>query len=213
MRVLRRPMLVQNAALVLAATLSVFHEPRSAWAARPKLTGDLANSLEKASRDAEGTLLKSGMRLLDLYEGAGLEAAEGAKVYCHYKYWTGGFDRGMPVEASYFRTRPVAFVLGAEGADAELPGGGINNLLADAIRGGGGLPQMREGGWRRMVVPASLAFGEAGLPRTATISRTGVAANEQLFVDMRLMDAGSGKCDRVLYYKGAKSISCEVGKP
>jgi FKBP-type peptidyl-prolyl cis-trans isomerase len=212
MRILRRPM-VENVPLLIAAALCAFHEPRRAWAAKPKLTGDLANALEKASRDAPGTLLPSGIRLLELYEGAGVEAAEGAKVYCHYKFWTGGFDRGMPVEASYFRTRPIAFVLGAEGADPELPGGGINTILAEAIRGGGGLPLMREGGWRRLVVPASLAFGAAGLPRTATISQTGVAANERLFVDMRLMDAGSGKCERVLYYKGAKSISCEVGKP
>ena len=27
---------------------------------------------------------------------------EGQRIYIHYKLWAGAFDRGQPVEASYF---------------------------------------------------------------------------------------------------------------
>ena len=88
---------------------------------------------------------------------------------------------------------------------------------------------MREGGWRRLVVPSQLAYGEAGLPKAG--GRAGrslqVEPGQDVFVDMIMMDGGSGRCDELLRlpYRSSKkgipafahdgklaSISCVAGK-
>lgn len=75
---------------------------------------------------------------------------------------------------------------------------------------------MREGGWRRLIVPGFLGYGEEGLKGTATKSRKAVQPGETLFVEVRLMDGGSGKCEALLGGEGQerlKSISCVRGSP
>ena len=61
-----------------------------------------------------------------------------------------------------------------------------------------GVRGMQEGAWRRLVVPAALGYGDAGLPSTETKSRKGVAPGADLFYEVRMMDAGSGRCDQLL---------------
>ena len=73
-----------------------------------------------------------------------------------------------------------------------------------------GVRTMKEGGWRRLVVPAALAFGDAGLKPAATASRKAVPPGASLFVDVRLLDAGSGRCDDLIRVKGVKSAMCEA---
>ena len=85
-----------------------------------------------------------------------------------------------------------------------------------------GLLGMKEGGWRRLVIPAKLAYGEAGLAEKG--KKAGiyvVPPNTDVYFDLRLMDGGSGRCDELLHPPGVsdvgssrlKSISCSRGKP
>ena len=64
------------------------------------------------------------------------------------------------------RTLPLSLSLSLTLAltryDWALGSGGDGRLPAGADEGAVG---MREGGWRRLVVPAKLAYGEAGLPK------------------------------------------------
>ena len=69
-------------------------------------------------------------------------------MYIHYKLWAGSFDRGQPIEASYFSKgqTPLGYNLGdLRSADGKLVAG-----IDEGVRALGG---MREGGWRRLIVP------------------------------------------------------------
>lgn len=155
-----------------------------------------AAQLEEASRKAEGVMLPNGVRVIDVKAGSGPEPAEGQRVYIHYKFWTNRFEDDFPVESTYIDDRPAEFLLGS-------PTGKIFAGLDVGIRG------MREGGWRRLVVPAGVGYGEKGLPMNK-ISRKAVAPGATLFVDVHLVDGGSGRCDKIfreLKYK--TSMNCE----
>ena len=167
--------LVRRAALcgALAAIL-----PRRTPAA---LSNSDAMRLEEASRDAtKYRELGGGVRVLDLVEGDGRRPKAGERVYIHFKVWAGGFDRGVPADASYFDVRPIGYVLGQ-------PSGRVVRGIDAGVAG------MAEGGWRRMFVPAALGYADAGLPRTATRSKIPIAPGADLYVDVRLMDGGSGR--------------------
>ena len=79
---------------------------------------------------------------------------------------------------------------------------------------------MREGDWRRMVIPAKLAYGEEGL-RFGNSKVYAVSPNTDVFFDIRMVDGGSGRCDKILHPPGVsdkvslrlKSISCVPGAP
>ena len=83
-----------------------------------------------------------------------------------------------------------------------------------------GLVGMKEGGWRRLVIPAKLAYGEAGL-KAAGQKVYAVPPNTDVYFDLRLVDGGSGQCEELLHPPGVsdvgarrlKSISCTRGKP
>lgn len=66
---------------------------------------------------------------------------------------------------------------------------------------------MREGGWRRLIVPPALGYGEDGRRASETTSRQGVPPNATLYVDIHMMDAGSGRCDRIIS-KGLQTTTC-----
>ena len=82
---------------------------------------------------------------------------------------------------------------------------------------------MREGEWRRLIVPPSLAYGESGL-RKGTRGALVVQANEPVYVDLLMMS--TAECDALLRLPGAKvaapdfahdgkqkSLLCKRGKP
>jgi len=150
-----------------------------------KLSNEDALGLEFASRGAEGVLLPSGVQMIELMQGSGPALTPGTKTYLHFKLWTGGFDKGQPIDASYFDTRPIAYRFGSP-AGRVLPG-------IDA-----GIEGMREGGWRRLIIPSSQGYADAGLSARATKSRLAVPPGATLYVDIHLMDAGSGKCDAII---------------
>ena len=78
---------------------------------------------------------------------------------------------------------------------------------------------MREGGWRRGIIPAKLAYGERGIPfgKGAFLVEPG----QDVYFELNMVDGGSGRCVRVLAPEGVseagqrrlKSISCKIGAP
>ncbi|KAL1510399.1 hypothetical protein AB1Y20_006708 [Prymnesium parvum] len=163
--------------------------------------------LDRQSRKADGVLLPSGVRVIEVREGEGRLPRKGERVYCHFKLWTKGFRDGVPADSSFKEVRPYDWTLG-EPTDRVPPG------FDEGVLG------MREGGWRRLVVPAQLAYGSAGLqfPGKRVMA---VEPDTDVFYDINMVDGGSGKCDKVLRPPGVneagarrlKSISCELGKP
>ena len=88
-----------------------------------KLSSEDAERLEALSRVSEGDLLPGGVRVIEMMRGRkdGASPAEGTKVWLHFKLWTGNFDKGQPIDASYFDTRPISYVVGSPAGRA-LPG-------------------------------------------------------------------------------------------
>jgi len=165
------------------------------------------DALDMASRRAPGTTLASGVRVIDVREGTGPLPARGDTVWCHFKVWSRGFREGAPADSSFRDTRPYNWVLGTP--TDRVPAG-----FDEGVQG------MREGGWRRLVVPAKLAYGHAGLRLEGRRAMV-IEPDTDVYYDINMVDGGTGKCERVLRPRGVseagaqrlKSISCEVGKP
>ena len=102
--------------------------------------GDLPSCVKKA------TTTDSGLVYEDIFCGSGVEATKGSSVTVHY---LGRLANGKVFESSRRRAQPVTFRLGA----------------GQVIQGWDqGIPGMRVGGRRRLVVPPELAYGDTGLP-------------------------------------------------
>ncbi|HVY48863.1 MAG TPA: FKBP-type peptidyl-prolyl cis-trans isomerase, partial [Minicystis sp.] len=87
-----------------------------------------------------------GLRILDLVEGKGAEVQRGDKVKVSY---VGRLDDGTVFDSTAASGRPFEATIG-------------QGML---IRGWElGVPGMKKGGKRRLVVPYALAYGEAGRP-------------------------------------------------
>jgi len=205
---LRQPLMSRRALGATAAAV-VLH-PASALA----LTAEELDKLDLESRVAAGVTLPSGVRVIDVLEGEGPLPKPGDRVYIHFKVWTKGF-RVQPVADSSFAQASVYEWKLGEPTD-RIPKG-----AAEAALG------MREGGWRRMVIPAAQAYGDEGLlmpTRGGKLSSKAVYAVEpgtDVYFDVRVVDGGSGKCEALLHPPGmpdvqAKrlgSLTCVRGAP
>ena len=134
-------------------------------------------------------------------------------LLCHVnraQVWTGGFRRGPPAYSSFFNARVYEWTLGTP--TARIPAG------ADA-----GALGMKEKGWRRLIIPAALAYGSQGL--VTSTGKAGVVyavpPDTPVYFDLLMVDGGSGQCQEVLHPPGVsdevslrlKSISCKRGAP
>jgi FKBP-type peptidyl-prolyl cis-trans isomerase len=101
------------------------------------------------------------LQIVDLKEGAGEVVKEGATVTAHY---TGALAKdGTIFESSKDSGQPATFPLG------------------QVIQGWQkGVPGMKVGGTRRLIIPASLAYGEQGSPPK-------IGPNEPLVFDIELI--------------------------
>eukprot|EP00931_Biecheleriopsis_adriatica_P086503 TRINITY_DN61166_c0_g1_i1.p1 TRINITY_DN61166_c0_g1~~TRINITY_DN61166_c0_g1_i1.p1 ORF type:complete len:231 (+),score=25.00 TRINITY_DN61166_c0_g1_i1:71-763(+) len=145
------------------------------------LSGWELSDLEKKSRSLEGVPLPSGVRVIDLVPGDGPEATDGQQVFINYKFWRTRFDDGTPVDSTFLRGKgPEKHVVGS-------PSDRVFEGLDAGIKG------MREGGWRRLIVPPALGFGKNGYTYNPQSSKS-VPPGSTLYVDVRLVDAGSGRC-------------------
>jgi len=100
----------------------------------------------------------------DLVEGSGPSAKAGDQVTVQYVGV--GFDSGKEFDASWDRGEPFSFQLGA---GEVIPGWDQ------------GVAGMKAGGQRQLVIPAELAYGEAGFPPA-------IAPNEALVFVVDLLD-------------------------
>lgn len=134
-------------------------------------------------------MLPSGVKVISVTEVEdGLQPKVGDRVYVHFKVWPKGFRSGPPVDSSFEQQRPYDFILGE-------PEGRIFSGIDEGIRG------MREGEWRRLVVPAAQAYGESGLQRGSRGAYL-VKPGEQVYVDLLMYPTAT--CDAVLRPAGLK---------
>ena len=82
------------------------------------------------------------LKITDQVVGQGIEVVKGALVICNY---TGWLEDGTKFDSSYDHGRPFQFVIGSRRV---IQGWDI------------GVMGMREGGKRKLEVPAQLAYGE-----------------------------------------------------
>jgi FKBP-type peptidyl-prolyl cis-trans isomerase len=104
------------------------------------------------------------LEIIELREGTGAAAAIGNCITVHYRL---ALADGTPVAGNdtfETGTGPISF---------ELTAGG---LIEGWIQG---IPGLKEGGLRRLIVPPSLAYGEA--------ERNGIPANSTLVFDVELV--------------------------
>ncbi len=110
---------------------------------------------------AEPTVTASGLQIIDVEVGTGAEAVAGATVTVHY---TGWLEDGTVFDSSVERGQPVTFP------------------LTGLIQGWQeGIPGMKVGGTRRLIIPPELAYGENGSPPT-------IPGNAVLTFDIELLD-------------------------
>jgi peptidylprolyl isomerase len=104
----------------------------------------------------------SGVKYVDLRVGEGDEAGSGKIVEVHYVGW---LEDGTRFDSSRDHNRPLTFRLGA----------------GDALKGWDeGLPGMKVGGKRRLVIPPGLGFGKEGVGSV-------VPPNAVLFYEFELL--------------------------
>ena len=104
----------------------------------------------------------SGVKYVDLRVGQGDEADSGRMVEVHYVGW---LEDGTRFDSSRDHNRPLTFRLGA----------------GDVLKGWDeGLPGMKVGGKRRLVIPPGLGFGKQGVGSV-------VPPNSVLFYEFELL--------------------------
>ncbi|GBF90284.1 FKBP-type peptidyl-prolyl cis-trans isomerase [Raphidocelis subcapitata] len=117
----------------------------------------------RAADQCELTSSPSGLQFCDLVVGEGKSPVAGALVRAHY---TGRLaSNGKVFDSSYTRGRPLTFKVGAR----EVIRGWDLGILGD----GEGVPPMKEGGKRLLVIPSDLGYGDRGaggvIPPGATL--------------------------------------------
>jgi FKBP-type peptidyl-prolyl cis-trans isomerase FkpA len=105
--------------------------------------------------NTQPTTTSSGLQYVDVVQGDGAEAQPGQRVTVHY---TGWLTNGTKFDSSRDRNDPFQFALG---------GGQVIQGWDQGVAG------MREGGQRRLIIPANLGYGAGGaagvIPPNATL--------------------------------------------
>ena len=112
----------------------------------------------------EETVTASGLKIIDIAVGTGVEPKAGDTVTVNYTGWLS--SDGTKFDSSLDRGTPFDFVLGT------------GQVIAGWDEG---VATMRVGGTRRLIIPAELAYGEQGRPPT-------IPPNAELTFDVELLD-------------------------
>ena len=109
------------------------------------------------------TTTQSGLKYVDLVEGAGPTPQRGQTVTVHY---TGTLENGTKFESSRDRNQPLPFVLGT----------------GSVIKGWDeGIATMKVGGKRKLIIPPHLGYGMPGNPPK-------IPPNATLIFEVELLD-------------------------
>jgi len=105
----------------------------------------------------------SGLQFCDAVVGEGREPTKGTTIKANY---TGRLADGRVFDSSYTRGKPLQFTIGV---------GQVIRGWDEGILGGEGIPPMKVGGKRLLVVPAKLGYGDRGaggglIPGGATLT-------------------------------------------
>ncbi|XP_066380613.1 photosynthetic NDH subunit of lumenal location 4, chloroplastic-like [Miscanthus floridulus] len=119
------------------------------------------------------SLVKSGLAYCDVEVGTGVQPPRGELINVHY---TARFPDGALFDSSYKRGRPLTMRIGA---------GKILRGLEQGISGGGGVPPMLVGGKRKLMIPASLAYGPE--PAGCFSGDCNIPGNATLLYDLYLV--------------------------
>jgi peptidylprolyl isomerase len=132
------------------------------------LSGDLGIPSEsEESEDSMGTMitLDNGLKIQDLVIGAGPGITSGYLASVHYE---GRLENGQKFDSSYDRGKAFLFLLGA----------------GKVIQGWElGVPGMKVGGKRKLIIPSELAYGEEGAG--GVIPPNAILIFEVELIDMR----------------------------
>ena len=109
-----------------------------------------ARGLPELACDGELVTAPSGLQYCDAVVGSGKAPAARTTIKAHY---TGRLTDGRVFDSSYSRGSPLQFKVGA---------GQVIKGWDDGILGTEGVPPMRVGGKRILVIPANLGYGDRG---------------------------------------------------
>ena len=132
----RRDAIALPAALAAAAAFST-----SSASARGLPELECAGELKTAA---------SGLQFCEAVVGSGREPTKGTVIKAHY---TGRLTDGRVFDSSYTRGSPLQFKVGV---------GQVIKGWDEGILGGEGIPPMKVGGKRVLVIPANLGYGDRG---------------------------------------------------
>ncbi|XP_058731470.1 photosynthetic NDH subunit of lumenal location 4, chloroplastic-like [Vicia villosa] len=122
--------------------------------------------------------VKSGLGYCDVVEGFGNEAPLGELIDIHY---TARFADGIVFDSSYKRARPLTMRIGV---------GKVIRGLDQGILGGEGVPPMRIGGKRKLMIPPLLAYGPE--PAGCFSGDCNIPGNATLLYDIKFVGLYSG---------------------
>jgi len=115
------------------------------------------------------TTTASGLKIEEVVEGSGAEAAPGRKVTVHYTGWlTDGVIKGRKFDSSKDRGDPFDFPLGA---------GHVIKGWDEGVQG------MKVGGTRLLTIPPALGYGARG-------AGGGIPPNATLLFEVELLKVG-----------------------
>ena len=122
-----------------------------------------ARGLPELECPGELVTAPSGLQFCDASVGAGREPTKGTLIKAHY---TGRLadGTGRVFDSSYTRGSPLQFKIGA---------GQVIRGWDEGILGGDGVPPMKVGGKRTLIIPPELGYGARGaggvIPPNATL--------------------------------------------